>query len=81
MQEDEINNILVLQITIFFFFKRSLLNLYNIAWGFPGGTSGKEPICQCGRNRHWFDLLEEVMVTHSGILAWRIRMDGGTQAA
>ena len=25
-------------------------------WGFPGGTSGKEPACQCGRHkRHGFD--------------------------
>ena len=32
---------------------RYLLNLF---WGFPGGTSGKEPACQCRRcKRHGFD--------------------------
>ena len=47
--------------------------------GFPGGTSGKEPACQCSRcKRHRFDPwvgkipLEEGMATHSSILAWRI---------
>ena len=50
------------------------------AYGFPGGTRGKEPACQCRRHkRHGFnpwvgkkDLLEEEMATHSSILAWRI---------
>ena len=57
-----------------------LLFLYymNSYWGFPGGTSGKEPTCQCRRcKRHGFDpglriSLEEGMATHSSILAWRI---------
>ena len=47
--------------------------------GFPGGTSGKEPTCQCTRfGRYRFDPwvggnpLEEGMATHSSILAWRI---------
>ena len=46
--------------------------------GFPGGTSGKDPVCQCRRwKRPRFDLgredpLEEGMATHSSILAWRI---------
>ena len=47
--------------------------------GFPGGTSGKELICQCRRhNRHgvwslqWEDPLQEEMATHSSILAWEI---------
>ena len=48
--------------------------------GFTGGTSGKEPTCQCRRHkRHgfdywvgWEDPLEERMGTHSSILAWRI---------
>ena len=47
--------------------------------GFLGGTSGKEPICQCRRHRgHNFDSrvgkipLEKGMGTHSSILAWRI---------
>ena len=47
--------------------------------GFPGGTSGKEPACQCRRHkRRRFDPwvrripLEEGRATHSSILAWRI---------
>ena len=47
--------------------------------GFPGGASGKEPACQCRRNkRRGFHLwvrkipLEEGTATHSSILAWRI---------
>ena len=46
--------------------------------GFPGGTSGKEPICQCRRHEIRVqslgqeDSLEEGMATHSSILAWRI---------
>ena len=53
---------------------RSLLIL-----GFPGGTSGKEPACQCWRHKRcrfhpWIRKipLEEEMATHSNILAWRI---------
>ena len=46
--------------------------------GFPGGASGKEPACQCGRHRDAGsipgsgDALEEGMATHSSVLAWRI---------
>ena len=47
--------------------------------GFPGGTSGKEPVCHCRRcKRHEFDPwvrkipLEEEMATHTSILAWEI---------
>ena len=47
--------------------------------GFPSGTSGKEPACQCRRLKEtwvrslgWEDPLEEGMATHSSILAWRI---------
>ena len=46
--------------------------------GFPGGASGKEPICQCRRHEIWVqslgqeDSLEEGMANHSSILAWRI---------
>ena len=25
--------------------------LFRWPWGFPGGTSGKEPVCQCRRER------------------------------
>ena len=45
----------------------------------PGGTSVKEPACQCRRHeRHglrslgWKDPQEKGMATHSSILAWRI---------
>ena len=43
-----------------------------------GGTSSKEPTCQCTRHEMWFpslsqeDALEEGMATHSSILSWRI---------
>ena len=46
--------------------------------GLPGGTSGKEPTCQCSRHETRVqslgqeDLLEEGMTTHSSILACRI---------
>ena len=46
--------------------------------GFPGGASGKEPMCQGRRQETWVqslgqeDPLEEGMATHSSILAWRI---------
>ena len=46
--------------------------------GFPGGANGKESACQCRRPRRygfdpWVqeDPLEEGVVTHSSILAWR----------
>jgi len=46
---------------------------YTYILGFPGGTSGKEPTCQCRScKRCRFDPLEEKMATHSRILAWRI---------
>ena len=47
--------------------------------GFPGGTSGKEPDCQCRRHKRSLssipgleDPLEKGTATHSSILAWRI---------
>ena len=48
------------------------------AVGFPGGTSGKEPACQCRDEEMWVrsqggeDPLEKKMATHSSILSWRI---------
>ena len=51
--------------------------------GFPGGTRGKEPTCQCRRHETgvrslgWEDPLEEGMAMHSSILAWRIPRDRG----
>ena len=57
----------------------------HIYMGFPGGTSGKEPACQCRRHKKrgsspwiwvgsmgWEDPLEEATATHSQILAWKI---------
>ena len=48
-----------------------------LCWVFVGGSSGKEPSCQCRRRDMDGDLggedpLEEGMATHSSILAWRI---------
>ena len=43
--------------------------------GFPGGTSGKEPACQCrdaGSSPGSGRSLEEGMATYSSVLAWRI---------
>ena len=47
--------------------------------GFPGGSSGKEPTCQCRNHKKmcirplgWEDSLQEGMATHSSILARRI---------
>ena len=43
--------------------------------GFPGGSAGKEPICNAGdwvQSLGWEDPLENGMATHSSILAWRI---------
>ena len=47
--------------------------------GLPGGASGKELTCQCRRHKEIHvqslgqeDPLEEGMVTHSSITAWRI---------
>ena len=63
-------------------FISSLLNAHKHS--FPGGSSGKEPICQCRRHkRHGFDTLvgkiplEEGTATQSSFLAWRIPMDRG----
>ena len=54
-------------------------DVLRVKEGFPGGTSSKEPACQCRRpNRRRFNPwvgkipLEEGMATHSSILTWRI---------
>ena len=47
---------------------------------FPGGASGKEPVCQCRRHKRfssdpWVGKIpwrKEGMATHSSFLAWRI---------
>ena len=45
-------------------------------WGFPGGTSGKEPALPIqetqARSLGGEDPLEEKMATHSSVLAWSI---------
>ena len=68
----------------------AIIIIIKYYWGFPGGTSGKEPSCQCrSHRRHGFDPwvgndpLEEGMATHSSILAWRIprtEKPGGLQS-
>ena len=61
-------------------------NVFSLLGGeerFPGGTSGKEPACQCGRHETrvpslgWEDPLEKGMATHFSILVWRIPVDRG----
>ena len=81
--------------TIFFrtpikiFFSYLFLLKQNWFTGFPSGTSGKEPSCQCKRYKTWVrslgqqDSLAEEMTTHSRILAWRIpwtKEPGGLQS-
>ena len=44
--------------------------------GFPGGSDSKESSCNV-QDLGWEDPLEEGMLTHSSILAWRIPMDRG----
>ena len=42
---------------------------------FPGGSAGKECVCNVGEvglDLDWEDPLEKGMVTDSSILAWRI---------
>ena len=39
--------------------------------GFPGGSDGKEAICNAGA-LGWQDPLEEGMATYSSILGWEI---------
>ena len=53
---------------------------------FPSGASSKELTCQCGRHKRcrfssWEDPLEEVLATHSNILARRIPKTGTREAA
>ena len=47
--------------------------------GFPGSSEGQESAPNAGdlRSLGWEDALEEGMVTHSSIPAWRIPMDRG----
>ena len=52
----------------------------------PGGSDGKESVCNTGELNTgsiggWEDPLEKEMATHSSILAWRIPMDRGAWRA
>ena len=52
--------------------------------GFPGGSDSKESTTMLEtwiQSLGWEDPLEEVMATHSSILAWRILMDKGAWRA
>ena len=64
---------------MFTYLKMLSLIFVNNRMGFPGGASGKEPVCQWRRCKEtwvpslgWEDPLEKEMATHSNILAWRI---------
>ena len=51
---------------------------------FPGGSDGKESICNAGdwiSSLGWEAPLEKGMATHSSILAWSIPMDKGARQA
>ena len=61
--------------------KKSCIYIIPFLWmGFPGGTSGKEPACQCRRHKRWkFHLwVGKIswggggMAIHSRILTWRV---------
>ena len=55
----------------------------------PGGTSGKEPACQCRRHKNcrfdpWVGKIpwrRAPPITHSSTLAWGIPMDRGAWRA
>ena len=70
----------------------SASNIYYVCKfrGFPGGSSSKEPACQCRRHETQVqslgrkDSLEESLATHSSILACRIPWTvdpGGTRGS
>ena len=62
----------------FYIYGQLVIDKDTKATGFPGGTSGKEPVASAGDVRDWIPLLggedplEESMATHSSITAWRI---------
>ena len=56
---------------------RRLLLFNVLILGFPGGSRGKEPTCQCRRQKRcefspWVEKIPWGRATHSSILAWRI---------
>ena len=61
---------------IFFYFGKQIPKVFKGYQDLPGGSSGKEPACQCRRRETqvqslgWEDPLEKGMATHSSILAW-----------
>ena len=71
---------------IHLYFVEKISNTINF-WGFPSGTTGKEPTCKCRRQETqvqslgWEDPLEEGKTTHSSILTWRTPMDREVWAA
>ena len=38
-------------ISLYYYSIHTVFN--HLSWGFPGGTSGKEPACQCKRHKEW----------------------------
>ena len=67
-------------LVVWLIFSKGILRListvaYINSWGFPGGSDGKESICNAGdlgSISGWEDTLEKRTATHSNILAWRI---------
>ena len=60
--------------------RQSYRDKWSPPWHFPGGASGKEPICQ---SLGWEDPLQEGTAAHPNILAWRIpraEKPGGLQS-
>ena len=57
----------------------SFANIYSqLIWAFLVAQTVKNPLAiqeTWVRSLGWEDPLEEVMATHSSVLAWRIRMD------
>ena len=56
-----------------------IIQLLRDEMGFPGGSAGKEPACQCRRHKRsrvrslgQEDPLEKETATHSSILVWKI---------
>ena len=48
------------------------LSILREILGFPGGSDGKQSVCNIGDQWRQEDLLEKGMAIHSSILAWRI---------
>ena len=61
-----------------------VIDIPKVPNSFPGGSDGKKSACNAGDLGlipRLGSLLEEGMVTHFSILAWRIPMDRGTWRA